>query len=288
MAIAYVSGSSAHQDFASSASARTLQWAANNGAGNLLIAAITTYNGSHTVTVSDGTNGSYTQAGGYSTAPVGGGRVSIWYIANCAGSVQPTVTVTPDSASFVTIALHEFSGVATSTPLDATNPHNGSTTTTPTTGTCTAAAGELVFAAFQSGNNPGVGTTVASPFTILLDSANPGSGPLVAAYDVNAAGSEGATWTCNTTGNYAALAASFKPAGAAGGLFRTGLSIADVGGGGPFFGNPIGYREHGLRRAFDLPRRKRRRFLREEQQWRRTGLRPGRIRAACPRRYGSW
>ena len=61
------------------------------------------------------------------------------------------MTVTPSASAYVTIAVHEYSGAATSSVLNSASAGAIATDLNPATGTATAAAGELVFAAYAQG-----------------------------------------------------------------------------------------------------------------------------------------
>ncbi len=213
MAFAFVQSTS----FASGSltiTSETLQYVSNVTAGNLLWAVVSTFTTGVTVSVSDDQNGAWTQAGSYSTNGVN--NCSIWFFPNTVGAVKPIVTVTPSIAAYISFAIHEHSGGATASPLHSTITNTGSATTSIQTGTCTAAAGELVVAGYAQGSIADSSLTVASPFTLREHKSGSVGEGLGSASDENAAGSEGATFTINGNVTYAAIAASFKlPAAAA-------------------------------------------------------------------------
>ena len=68
MAYVAITGSRASLGYDTSASARTLQYAGTLTSGSLLVVSASCYPNTTTVTVSDGTNGAYTQAGTYAGA----------------------------------------------------------------------------------------------------------------------------------------------------------------------------------------------------------------------------
>ncbi len=213
MAIAFVSGSFAQHEFAGSPSDRTLAYAQAVSAGSLLVAVIGTFTAGITLTVSDSVNGAWTQAGSYSVGTDTNSRISIWYFEN-SGAGTPTLTVAVSSTVYVSLALHEYTGCLTSGALRSTvtNTEAGSATTSATTGTCTATAGDLVVAGYCQGSALVISNTVASPFTIRADGIYGAVGEgLATADDVNAPGNEGATFTILPAVRWAAIAASFKP-----------------------------------------------------------------------------
>lgn len=133
-----------------SASARTTSFTANVAAGSLLAIGLVTFGTAITVTVSDNVNGSWIQAGSYTTGNISY-KSSIWYFQN-SGSGSVTITVTPNVTAFVTMFACEYSGIATSA-LDSTSTNNG-TSASPATGNVTVnQAGDLIF---------GVGCPVAN------------------------------------------------------------------------------------------------------------------------------
>ncbi len=186
----------------------TLQYVSNVTAGNFLWAIVSTFTTGVTVTVSDDQNGSWTQAGSYSTNGVN--NCSVWFFPNTVGTVKPTVSVTPNTPALVSFAIHEHSGVVTTSPLHSTITNTGSATTSIQTGTCTASAGELVVAGYAQGSIADSSLTVAAPFTLREHKTGAVGEGLGSASDENAAGSEGATFTINANVTYAAIAASFK------------------------------------------------------------------------------
>lgn len=204
---------SVSQAFASSTGARSLATSGAVTAGNLLVVCVATYGVTVTVAMADDVNGSYTQAGTYASNNPNE-KVSIWYFPN-AGAGITTVTVTPTigvGAAYVDIAIQEYSGCPTTSPLNSTNSSTG-TSTTPTTGTVTASSGELIIGIYSQGGGTLSSATVASPFTVREQNLNgstlEGFGT---ADDTNASGSEGATWTLSASVNWQALGASFKTA----------------------------------------------------------------------------
>lgn len=126
MAITLVQNAAAVSDAVAFGSANT--------AGNFLVAMVQT---SSTISgVSDPTNGAWTKAVELDN---GGTLMStaIWYLPNCAGGVAPTVTAANGfGGSFCHIAIAEYSGIATSSPLDQTQGFDtsGSQSGTPSSG----------------------------------------------------------------------------------------------------------------------------------------------------------
>jgi hypothetical protein len=138
---------------------------ANNTAGNLLFAVVGAIPGATwPVTVADPTNGSWTQAVKSLTANAGG--LAIFYFANCAGGVKPTVTATSTvAAEYFDIAIGELSGCATVSPVDAVGPSNetGSSGTATTGNIVTTLANDIIIAGmFAYAADSGVSGTYIS------------------------------------------------------------------------------------------------------------------------------
>lgn len=214
MAITFVTASFAAQDYASASGARALAYAQNVASGSLLVMGLYTWGtAGTTVTVSDSLNGAWTQAGGYHANPVPANIMSIWYFQGSAAGAC-TVTVTPSTTAAIDMMLHEYTGCATTNVLRNTVETADGLDTHPLSGTCTASAGDLVFAMFGQPSTATSSMTVAAPFTLRANI--PGNVVVGAgsADDVNAGGNEGATWTVNTTVRWTGSAASFKPGSA--------------------------------------------------------------------------
>ncbi len=211
MAFARVSGSHASQAFANSASARTVAYGGALTNGSLLIVVVSTFNASITVTVADGTNGSYTQAGTYATDP--DAIISHWFVKNT-GTATPTVTVTPSASAYMSISLDQFTGNAASSIHRATTEDlvDDVGLTAAVTGSVSATAGDLVIASIGDAQSTTY-TSVNAPFTISTNIPTTGSDEgLVTAYDLSASGSEACTFNCTSISIHAGtIISAFKP-----------------------------------------------------------------------------
>lgn len=216
MATARVAGSHAQQMSSGLTSAITLAYGGALTPGSLLDVTVALYNSpAVTVTVSDGTNGSYTQIGTYSVYGGGvQGNSSKWIFKNNGSSGTPTVTVTPSSSSYVTIALDEYTGMGTA-PTVRHSVNTGFTSFVPT-GTVTAVAGDLVLASCGLDND--LYDSCNAPFIfsggIAFDGLNEG---YASAYHLSAAGNEACTFTGGSgtqIGSY--IIVSLTPSGGGG------------------------------------------------------------------------
>jgi unsaturated rhamnogalacturonyl hydrolase len=193
------------------------------GAGHLLTCSITYGNpGGTTLVVSDNINGSWSVAGSVHFSTGISQTTALFYFANSkAGST--TITGKPGSAGvYGAMDCQEWSGVATSSPLDqfaeqdgtAANPSSGSVTTT--------AAGELILGDLENGYSPSAG----SGFSLINTDTSPGTGSgLNTEYRIQAsAGSVAATWTLSAT-SWTAQVATFKAATGTGGASPPSITI---------------------------------------------------------------
>jgi hypothetical protein len=116
-------------------------------AGDLLVGV---FRGSGTVSISDNVNGSWTQVFGLS-------NVYLFYLpdSGAAGAGSLVLTIDGSSSGSLRLSADDFSGVATSSPLDAQSTGSNSGGTSWSAGsTPSVAAGELVYAgAGTAGNN---------------------------------------------------------------------------------------------------------------------------------------
>lgn len=195
------------------------------GAGNLLLAMVSGYGGttSLSVTVTDNKGNSYSKAldhydAGYNQ------YVAVYSAANAAGG-SVTLSVTPGVSAQLSVALLEFSGGAASSPLDGTGQGSGSSTAADSGAVAQAAAGNDLFAGLcttaKVGNGLSESVAVSGTGWAKATGVNDGAGnnsamPLSATYLASTdASAHHATWALSASDNWWALGASFKPAAAA-------------------------------------------------------------------------
>lgn len=195
----------------------TATYASSCTSGSLLVAAVAIFSSSATVSVSDGTNGSWTQAGSYATN--GSNRVGLFYFPNNAGTTALTVTVNKGGTSlFAGLCIAEYSGCATSNPVDGTSTNTGTGTAVTTGSVAVNAAGELVVAAACQGSHndsmtAGTGFTLRASQTdganfmgcYLEDDGGPQNSGASSATDAGMTLSQSESW--------ASIGVSFKTAG---------------------------------------------------------------------------
>lgn len=198
----------------------TRRFASGTAAGALLVLVYGNRTaGSNITGVSDPVNGAWTRADGLDD----GSRESAIYYCPNAGALTSTtdVTITFDATGTVQIAMAEFAGVATASPLEdtATNPNTG--VTSHSHGSCVqTSVGVFVTIAVEA---TGYTETVASGFTELQSGA--AGSRIWTQYRITAS-PETETGTFTTTGSAttACVIATFKEASGGGG----GSSIVPI------------------------------------------------------------
>jgi len=176
---------------------------ANNTAGNFLIVTGTAARPAGTLTIADTAGDTFSPAIGPVTDTTQNVTAYVWYVPSCKGGPN-TVTLTPATAAALEIHISEWTGLATTSPVDQTASATGTGTTASSGAATTTVNGELIFG-----------------YTFLFNTATAGSGftPMslvngdLDEYQVqSAAGSIAATFT-QTSGTWFVLMATFKPAG---------------------------------------------------------------------------
>ena len=182
-------------------------------AGNLLVAEI--YHPS-VITVSSVTSSGCTWSSAIASSS-GNSRVEIWYCPNNSGGVT-SVTFTMSGSERWIARVSEWSGVATTSPLNAQNATAGAFGTSTTASVTAVGSGSLVIA--TSGWNWS-STTSAGPtnsFTTIGTNIHNGTvqRSLIGAYKVGvAAGAQSTGWTISGDVDWGAVAASFTESGGA-------------------------------------------------------------------------
>ncbi len=125
----------------------SVPFASANTAGNLIIAAVRMSTTSQTVTVTDSAGNIYADAVAQSQT-TDGHQVHLFYAKNVAGGANTVTATFSASNSHPWLAVYEYRGLSTTSPLDRTAHAQGSGST-PTSGATatTVNANELVFAA---------------------------------------------------------------------------------------------------------------------------------------------
>ena len=159
MAIAFVQDQS-NNNGGSSSTTVSASFNSATTAGNFIAVGVlfhdTTQSDLNAVTVKDNNNNSFTLAGSWSIGTAIGFSSAIYFMPNAPSMTSVTATI-GSSLTFSRIWIVEFSGVATSNPLDQTATGNGSSGSLSTNNITTTQANELLFGVGVNANGT-VGT----------------------------------------------------------------------------------------------------------------------------------
>lgn len=209
------------------ASSLSPSFGASTAAGNLLVAWLYANSGAATdpFTVSGVTGWAEV---GAENGPYGSMWTGLWYKADCgSGETAPSFAAT--GSPTVTFAmLAEFSGGATSSPLDQSGVVNsGSGTVNPACGAADGQGGDLIVACL--GWNGGASTTISNSMTdgtgasVTVTAYSNGTSNSGQVYDFawgvaggHGASADTATGTVNASNGGSGVIASFKPAASPG------------------------------------------------------------------------
>ncbi len=185
----------------------------NVTAGSLLVCAVRFGTVGGTYTISDNLNGAWTKDKTQLIA-TDGDTVIVASFPNSAGGA---ITVTANdgaSGNQIYLAIAEFSGVATTSPVDGTPAGNNATGTSATSNNVTPTqSGDLIFGACGVANSNTF--TQGAGFTFLDDAAT--GGHLADEYQILAgSGATAATFTLGASDEYGCIAVAYKVAGSGG------------------------------------------------------------------------
>jgi hypothetical protein len=183
------------------------------GAGHLLVGWVAEYNAAGNVTVSDSVNGAWTRSAAAETFGNGTGDIALFYLPGSkASSSGVTVTITAPAGAYLQGSIAEYSGVATSAPLDQAQAAKGNGTAATAGPTSAVPVGELVYSALLTGGSPGSVTPGSSQGLTYTERAATSSG---SAYEQDilaaAAGTQTTTATLGTATDWYAVVATFRP-----------------------------------------------------------------------------
>lgn len=198
----------------------TLAFDSNVTAGNLLVVTHAHWGASGIAisTPTDTLGHTYLPVAAEQSAGGGLVRLRSFYVANCSGGAN---TVTFDAAGTDTVELavviSEFSGVATSSPLDTTNVGTG-TGTAVSSGNVTPSVDNCLLYGGMSDDSNNVGITEEAGWTLIHEEIPAGSIPVATAFKVQTtATAEDADWTLASSKEWIAHVGVFKPEVAAAG-----------------------------------------------------------------------
>ena len=187
-----------------------------NTAGNLIVVGVSAANANATYTISDLKGNTYSTAIGPASDGGNTYQSMIFYAANIAAGTNSVTVTETGGGGRLRILIHEFSGAATSSPLDQTSSSTGSGTALDSGSKTTLQNNELIFgfgavsvaSVFSAGTN----------FTTRVN-VNSGSSASVGSEDrvVTNTGSYSTPMTINPTGTWVMLMATFMDPGQGGG-----------------------------------------------------------------------
>jgi len=199
----------------SRATSLTLTLSKPVNAGDLLVGWFGQYNAAGQVQVSDNVNGTWTRSAS-ETFSGGTGDIALYYLANSKAAPNGlTVTISASAPAYLQEAIADFSGVATTSPLDQVVVDSGAGTT-PTGGTTGAVpAGELAVAGLITGGQPGTITPGASQHVPYVIDVQNGSGSADMEDILSTApGTQTASDTLGVGSDWYMVVATFRPSGA--------------------------------------------------------------------------
>ena len=197
----------------SQASSLTLTLSQPVNMGDLLVGWFGEYNAAGQVQVSDNVNGTWTRAVS-ETFGDGTGDIALYYLANSKAAPNGlTVTISASAPAYLQEAIADFSGVATTGPLDQAVADSGSGAT-PTGGTTVAVpAGELAVAGLITGGQPGTIVSGASQqVPYVVDVQNGSASADMEDILSTAAGTQTASDILGTGSDWYMVVATFRPA----------------------------------------------------------------------------
>jgi hypothetical protein len=197
----------------SRASSLTLTLSQPVNAGDLLVGWFGEYNAAGQVQVSDNVNGTWTRAVS-ETFGNGTGDIALYYLANSRAAPNGlTVTISASAPAYLQEAIADFSGVATTAPLDQAVVDRGSGVTPTGGNTPTVQAGELAVAGLITGGQPGTiipGTSQQVPY--VVDVQNGSASADIEDILSTAPGPQTASDTLGVGSDWYMVVATFRPA----------------------------------------------------------------------------
>ncbi len=141
--MSFIQGAVQHLNVSAS---NALAFSLNNTAGNLLVVDVVgtePFGGAGSLSISDSNGNTYTQIGPNEQNNV---IATCWYASNCVAGAN-TVTVSYSGGTFanqgIAVAIHEYSGIATTSPLDTSN-FNDANSISNVTASVTTSQGDLI------------------------------------------------------------------------------------------------------------------------------------------------
>ena len=181
-----------------------------NTVGNLILAFVRMSSATQTVTLKDSAGNTYIQAVAQ-VQTADGSQARLFYAKNISGAAANTITATfSASNNHPWMAIYEYSGLSTTSPLDQTASAQGNSAA-PSSGATAVTTGtnELVFGAAGLPSSS-TGTQTAGTGYVFLERDTAGSPAANESELVTATGAYTASFTLSGTANWSALVATFK------------------------------------------------------------------------------
>ena len=184
--------------------------------GDLLVGWVSQYGAAEQVQVSDNVNGAWTRGPGSLRFMDDTGDIALYYRENsqaAPGGLTITVTVSSSAPAYLQGTVADYSGIALAGALDQIASARGIGTTVDTGATAAVDAGELVFAALITGDDPRSVTPGSSAGVQYTPRAQNSNGSAFAE-DItsSAAGAQQGTATLGAAANWIAVCAVFHAA----------------------------------------------------------------------------
>lgn len=216
----------------SGASTNVLAYGSNLGANSLLVCSIVWPSAIAFTSIVNSNGVSWVPVGTEQTNSAGSFpfKQRVYYALNVSAGANTVTSTIASAPAFHELYICEYSGIATASPLDATN--EGVQNTSYSLSATAGAANELLWGFAQ-------GATTTSVLTAPSGWNTRSSFDGLVVDNVSASGSNAMTMGAGTNGDVALVLAIFKlPAAGGRGLFRT-PPVSGIGVGGSFFRDPL-------------------------------------------------
>ena len=183
------------------------------GQGDLLVGWFGEYDSAGQVGVSDNINGAWTRSPAATTWNGSTGDIALYYFANSAAAASLTITLSAANPTYLQGSPADYSGVATTNPLDQVVLAKGSGSAADSGATVATGAGELVYGGLLATNGAGVlvaGASDGVPFVKRAQSTSGSQG--LEDITSSAAGQQHAGFTFPNSVSWFMVCAVFRPA----------------------------------------------------------------------------
>ncbi|MBI2815785.1 MAG: putative Ig domain-containing protein [Acidobacteria bacterium] len=189
---------------------QSVPFASSNTAGNLIIAFVRYGTLTNTVSITDSAGNVYTEAAMVQQLSEGD-QARLFYAKNIAGGPNTVTATFSDLSGFTWLAVHEYSGLSRTNPLDQTATGFNSTIQAATSATGqTQSPNELLFAGIATRPEPGLVLTPGGGFSVMQVSS-PSNGGATESRVVTSTGSYQGSFTLNFSTEWAMILATFAP-----------------------------------------------------------------------------